>query len=189
MDKASVSGAEDWGFESLQGCFFGSIPQDSVTGWSLGVNDGIVRSYHGESTRSHPNSEVKHHWACSVLRWGTTRESQVAYVFSLLGRHRFEPVGIALCCSYKCAIGLVVKYFVANEVPRVRFPDGAFLLSWRSWQRVGLIIPRSPVRSRSKAVPIPVSLGGQDTRLSPERPGFNSLRRNVLFGMVVECRV
>ena len=25
-------------------------------------------------------------------------------------------------------------------------------LSWRSWQRVGLIIPRSPVRSRSKAV-------------------------------------
>ena len=24
------------------------------------------------------------------------------------------------------AIGLVVKYFVANEVPRVRFPDGAF---------------------------------------------------------------
>ena len=84
MDKASVSGAEDWGFESLQGCFFGSIPQDSVTGWSLGVNDGIVRSYHGESTRSHPNSEVKHHWACSVLRWGTTRESQVVYVFTFL---------------------------------------------------------------------------------------------------------
>ena len=25
------------------------------------------------------------------------------------------------------AIGLVVKYLVANEVPRVRFPDGAFL--------------------------------------------------------------
>ena len=24
------------------------------------------------------------------------------------------------------AIGLVVKYLVANEVPRVRFPDGAF---------------------------------------------------------------
>ena len=74
---------------------------------------GIVRSYHGESTRSHPNSEVKHHWACSVLRWGTTRESQVAYVLSSEG-----------------AIGLVVKYFVANEVPRVRFPDGAFLRLW-----------------------------------------------------------
>ena len=57
----------------------------------------------------------------------------------------------AVECSTECAIGLVVKYFVANEVPRVRFPDGAFLLSWRSWQRVGLIIPRSPVRPRSKA--------------------------------------
>ena len=42
----------------------------------------IVRSYHGETTGSHPNSEVKHHWACSVLRWGTTWESQVTYVFA-----------------------------------------------------------------------------------------------------------
>ena len=33
---------------------------------------------------------------------------------------------VVLYCSYECAIGLVVKYFVANEVPRVRFPDGAF---------------------------------------------------------------
>ena len=49
------------------------------------------------------------------------------------------------------AIGLVVKYLVANEVPRVRFPDGAFLLSWRSWQRVGLIIPRSWVRNPPEA--------------------------------------
>ena len=44
----------------------------------------IVRSYHGETTGSHPNSEVKHHWACLVLRWGTTRESQVLYVFLLI---------------------------------------------------------------------------------------------------------
>ena len=41
----------------------------------------IIRSYQGESTGSHPNSEVKHPWACSVLRWGTTWESQVTYVF------------------------------------------------------------------------------------------------------------
>ncbi len=27
------------------------------------------------------------------------------------------------------AIGLVVKYLVANEVPRVRFPDGAYKFS------------------------------------------------------------
>ena len=44
----------------------------------------IIRSYHGESTGSHPNSEVKHHWACSVLRWGTTWESQVSNVFAVL---------------------------------------------------------------------------------------------------------
>ena len=42
--------------------------------------DSIIRSYQGESTGSHPNSEVKHPWACSVLRWGTTWESQVMYV-------------------------------------------------------------------------------------------------------------
>ena len=38
------------------------------------------------------------------------------------------------------AIGLVVKYLVANEVPRVRFPDGAHLA------RVAqLVAPRSYV--------------------------------------------
>ena len=31
--------------------------------------------------------------------------------------------------TQESAIGLVVKYFVANEVPRVRFPDGAFFSS------------------------------------------------------------
>ena len=34
--------------------------------------------------------------------------------------------GLPILRSCECAIGLVVKYFVANEVPRVRFPDGAF---------------------------------------------------------------
>ena len=33
-----------------------------------------------------------------------------------------------------------------------------------------------PVESKS----LPVSLGGQDTRLSPERPGFNSRTGNFL---------
>ena len=27
----------------------------------------VIRSYHGESTASHPNCEVKHRWARSVL--------------------------------------------------------------------------------------------------------------------------
>lgn len=33
-----------------------------------------IRPYHAECTRSHPNSEVKLHWAGLVLGWGTTRE-------------------------------------------------------------------------------------------------------------------
>ena len=41
----------------------------------------IIRSYHGGYTASHPNCEVKHPWARSVLRWGTTRESRVLNVF------------------------------------------------------------------------------------------------------------
>ena len=39
-----------------------------------------------------------------------------------------------------CAIGLVVKYLVANEVPRVRFPDGAYLAPVAQ-----LVAPRSYV--------------------------------------------
>ena len=52
----------------------------------------IIRSYHGESTGSHPNSEVKHHWACSVLRWGTTWESQVSNVFVILQHRDLSPI-------------------------------------------------------------------------------------------------
>ena len=67
----------------------GSSPCTSIF-WTSGGLDtyieslifGIERSYHGETTGSHPNSEVKHHWACSVLRWGTTWESQVSNVFA-----------------------------------------------------------------------------------------------------------
>ena len=45
----------------------------------------IIRSHHGGYTASHPNCEVKHHWARSVLRWGTTRESRVSNVFFFVG--------------------------------------------------------------------------------------------------------
>ena len=41
----------------------------------------IVRSYHGENVRSRPISETKHHWANSVLTWGTSWESLVLNVF------------------------------------------------------------------------------------------------------------
>ena len=32
------------------------------------------------------------------------------------------------CRVRPSAVGLVVKYLVANEMPRVRFPDGALLM-------------------------------------------------------------
>ena len=35
----------------------------------------VIRSYEGESTASHPNCEVKHLSAQSVLQWGTMWES------------------------------------------------------------------------------------------------------------------
>ena len=41
----------------------------------------VLRSHHSDYTASHPNCEVKHCWAQSVLRWGTTRESWVPNVF------------------------------------------------------------------------------------------------------------
>ena len=44
----------------------------------------IIRSYHGENARSHPNSEAKRRWAWVVLWWGTTREFRVLYVLFCL---------------------------------------------------------------------------------------------------------
>ena len=35
----------------------------------------VIRSYEGETTASHPNCEVKHLSAQSVLQWGTMWES------------------------------------------------------------------------------------------------------------------
>ena len=40
-------------------------------------NGLVLRSYHDESTASHPNCEVKHRWARSVLQLGTMWESRV----------------------------------------------------------------------------------------------------------------
>ena len=45
-----------------------------------------------ETPDYHPNSAVKHHWACLVLRWGTTRETYVLndiyYCYTPLGEMR-----------------------------------------------------------------------------------------------------
>ena len=52
----------------------------ACTSWSSARCSGVViRSYHGESTASHPNCEVKHRWARSVLRSGMPWESRVSY--------------------------------------------------------------------------------------------------------------
>ena len=90
------------------------------------------------------------------------------------------------------------------------FGDCAWLL-WRSWQRVGLIIPRSRVRSspgallflfqlsllpfpntvtgyRHRADPgdcFPNSLVGQDMWFSPTRPGFESRLGNTFLHILL----
>ena len=79
VGSASVLCADGPGFEPLQEHFLYQYDFNSIVNRTR-EQLNIVRSYHGETTGSHPNSEVKHHWACSVLRWGTTRESQVVYV-------------------------------------------------------------------------------------------------------------
>ena len=62
--------------------------------------------------------------------------------------------------NQRSAIGLVVKYLVANEVPRVRFPDGAYLA------RVAqLVAPRSyvpMVQGSSPCTSIFWASGGQE---------------------------
>ena len=60
----------------------------------------IIRSHHGGYTASHPNCEVKHHWAQSVLRWGITRESWVSNVFFLVNIFTFFFVVKFFCFTH-----------------------------------------------------------------------------------------
>ncbi len=39
----------------------------------------MMRSYHPENSRSHQNTELKPDWACLVLTWVTSGESQVTH--------------------------------------------------------------------------------------------------------------
>ena len=83
----------------------------------------------------------------------------------------------------------LVKVFSNSEATRIFF---SFVMGILISQRDVRIISNGqygsdldvfsnlPVRSKQKMVSsIPVSLGGQDTRLSPERPGFNSRTGNI----------
>ena len=54
---------------SLSGFFFYCYARRPfLDGWFARDPTTVIRSYHGESTASHPNCEVKHRWARSVLR-------------------------------------------------------------------------------------------------------------------------
>ena len=69
---------------------------------------------------------------------GGSSPSGIAYFcLALCGTPGLGRVGLGRQLS---AIGLVVKYLVANEVPRVRFPDGAYLAPVAQ-----LVAPRSYV--------------------------------------------
>ena len=63
-----------------EGWWVGMRPSDPGGRHRIPQSLHIVGSYQGENVRSRPISETKHLWACSVLRWGTTRESQVTNV-------------------------------------------------------------------------------------------------------------
>ncbi len=58
----------------------------------------MMRSYHPENSRTHQNTELKPDWACLVLTWVTSGESQVTHC--LLHIIRFDVTG-ALTCTLK----------------------------------------------------------------------------------------
>ncbi len=51
---------------------------------------GMMRSYHPENSRSHQNTELKPDWACLVLTWVTSGESQVTHCIAFCGNTDFH---------------------------------------------------------------------------------------------------
>ena len=45
----------------------------------------MMRSYHPENSCTHQNTELKPDWACLVLTWVTSGESQVTHCLLFLG--------------------------------------------------------------------------------------------------------
>lgn len=73
-----------------------------------------IRPYHAECTRSHPNSEVKLHWAGLVLGWGTTREQSgvvSTILFCCRLAHSFGPALTKVSQSVNQAINEWVGWF------------------------------------------------------------------------------
>ncbi len=93
------------------------------------------------------------------------------------------------CLNIPALLVQWLEYAVANGVARVRFPDSAYPIflfyavtkmhDWRSWQRVGLIILRSWVRSphcalhkKKKKYICTIGAVGSALVLCTEGPGF-----------------
>ena len=68
------------------------------------------RPYHDDSTASRLLSEVKHHRAWLVLRWGTTLESQVLFFY-----YNPHATGASIFCQFSnlfCNVTQVLKLTV-----------------------------------------------------------------------------
>lgn len=91
-------------------------------GW-LRIVHPQIRSYHVEYTASHQNCEVKRHWACLVLRWGTTWE-QYGAVSILL------PILFAPSHLHQTARALFARVFFAlgrrRSAEILRFPSAGY---------------------------------------------------------------
>ena len=115
-----------------------------------GRSNLIIRSYQGENTGSHPNSEVKHPWACSVLRWGTTRESQVTNVLLLETRWRYSVLSEKMARGSGWPRRRPAASEEAGGLPGVRLILGGVLSFCGAKRRLGRpeILLRDPVWGR-----------------------------------------
>ena len=78
-----------------------------------------LRPYIAESTRSHPNSEVKQQLAQLVLRWGTTLEPCVLQAFAFCSPHH---------SSFWCYITTTISLTTLPTILRLLLPPSLLLL-------------------------------------------------------------
>ena len=75
------------------------------------------RSYHGENRPSHQHWARKHHWARSVVRWGTTCEPLVT-------------ICTFVACTYRAVVWSIGRSRVVWWAGRVRCWMGQVCLRW-----------------------------------------------------------
>ena len=101
-----------------------SLPGLLESGASCFITD-IIRSYPAETVASRPICETKRQWANSVLRWGTTRESLVVNVLSIIfsSTSMWESNPLNISGFLKAGIE-PAKYFVREANPLTYFAGG-----------------------------------------------------------------